>query len=194
MAPLTLAVLKSLATPPGPLDPAGIAAMAEKHSFAYRTMTGMLIFAIQIGRFDIAPAVCILCKFNERPNDAHFHAVKNVMKYLRATSRRSLVCWRPTARERQDLPRGDIIPMRPERGIAEKFPTDFPPLEPVCFVNASYAGLLTIAEHRSITGIVIYFGGTAIFAKNAIQKTTALYSTEAEVIAGCAAGRIIKYF
>jgi hypothetical protein len=91
MVPLTLAVLKSLSTPPGTLDPAGIVAMADKHGFAYRTMTGMLIFAVQIGRFDIAPAVCILCKFNERPSDAHFQAAKNVMKYLRATSHCSLI-------------------------------------------------------------------------------------------------------
>jgi hypothetical protein len=194
MVPLSTAILKSLSTPTGPLDPADIAAMAEKHGFAYRTMTGMLIFSVQIGRFDIAPAVCILCKSNECPNDAHFHATKNVMKYLRATSRRSLICWRPAGREHQDLPLGDIIPSRPERGIAEKFPIDFPPLEPVCFFDSSYAGILPIAEPRSITVNVICFGGTAFFAKTAIQKTTALSSTDAEVIAGCAVGKIIKYF
>jgi hypothetical protein len=58
--------------------------------------------------------------------------------------------------------------MRPERGIADKFPTYFPPVEPVCFVDTSYDDLLPIAEHRSITGIVICLGGTAIFAKTAI--------------------------
>jgi hypothetical protein len=168
--------------------------MANKHGFPYRTIMGMLIFAVQIGRFDIAPDMCILCNFNERPSVAHFQAVKNVIKYLRDTSRRSLIYWRPTGRERHDLPIGDIIPVRPERGISDKFPTDFPPVEPVCFVEASYDGLLPIGEHLSITGIFICLSGTAIFSKTAIQKTTSLSSTEAEVIACFAAGKIIKYF
>jgi hypothetical protein len=33
-----------------------------------------------------------------------------------------------------------------------------------------------------------------IFAKTSIQKTTALSSTKAEVVVGCAAGKIVKYF
>jgi hypothetical protein len=166
MPPLAPAVLKSfLSPPPSPLDPAVIAAMADKHGFPYCAMTGMLIFAVQIGRFDIAPTACILCKFNERPSDAHFQAAKNVMKYLCATSHRSLIYWRPTGRERQDLPLGEIIPMRPERGIADKFQTDFPSVEPVCFVNASYAGLLPIGEHCYITGIVICLGDTALLPR-----------------------------
>jgi hypothetical protein len=36
-------------------------------------------------------------------------------------------------------------------------------------------------------------GGTAILAKTRIQSTTALSSTEAETMAGCDAGKIIKY-
>jgi hypothetical protein len=194
MAPLNPTVLKTLKAAPGPLDPAGIAAMVEKYGFQYRTLTGMLIFAVQIGRFDIGPAVCILSKFKERPNDVHFQAAKLDLKYLRATIDRGLVYWRPTGRERPDLPRGSIIPIRPERGIAAHFQDGFPSLEPIVFVDASYAGLLCIGEHQSISGIIICLGGTAIFAKTGIQKTTALSLTEAEVIAGCAAGKIVKYF
>jgi hypothetical protein len=69
-----------------------------------------------------------------------------------------------------------------------------PRLEPVAFADSSYAGLLCIGEHHSISGIIIYVGVTVIFAKTGIQKTTTLSSTEAEVIAGCAAGKIVKYF
>jgi hypothetical protein len=64
----------------------------------------------------------------------------------------------------------------------------------VCNVDASYGGLLPIGEHRSITGIIICLGGTAIFAKTRIQRTSALSSMEAEIIAGCDAGKDIKYF
>jgi hypothetical protein len=84
--------------------------------------------------------------------------------------------------------------MRPESGPAELFPSKHPLLEPVCYVDASYAGLLVLGDPRSITGIVIMLGDTAIFAKTRIQRTTALSSTEAEIIAGCDAGKVIKYF
>jgi hypothetical protein len=194
MAPLTPAVLKTLRASVGPLDPSVQLSLQKQFGFPYRTLTGMLIFAVQIGRFDINPAVSILCKFNERPSNVHLQAAKNFMRYLRATRSRGLIYWLPTGRERSDLPRGDSIPTRPERAIADRFPPDLPLLEPVCYVNASYGGLLVIGEHRSVTGIIICLGGTAIFAKTRIQRTTALSSTEAEIIAGCDAGKDIKYF
>jgi hypothetical protein len=46
MAPLTPTVLKTLKAAPGPLEPAGIAAMVEKYGFQYSTLTGMLIFVV----------------------------------------------------------------------------------------------------------------------------------------------------
>jgi hypothetical protein len=41
---------------------------------------------------------------------------------------------------------------------------------------------------------MILLGGTVIFAKTRIQRTIALSSTDAEIIAGCDAGKVIKYF
>jgi hypothetical protein len=64
----------------------------------------------------------------------------------------------------------------------------------VCFVDASYGGMLALGKPRSITGIVIMLGGTAIFAKTRIQRTTALSSTESETMAGFETGKHIKYF
>jgi hypothetical protein len=43
-------------------------------------------------------------------------------------------------------------------------------------------------------GIIIMIGGTAIFSKTRIQRTTALSSTELETMAGCDSGNDIKYF
>jgi hypothetical protein len=194
MAPLAPAVLKTLQASVGPLDPSFQLSLETQFGFPYRTLTGILMFATQIGRFDIAPAVSILCKFNELPSAVQFQAAKNVMRYLRATRSRGLIYCRPAGRERSDLPRGDIIPNSPERAIAARFPSDLPLLKPVCYVDASYGGLLPIGEHRSITGIIICLGGTANFAKPRIQRTAALSSTEAKIIAGCNAGKDIKYF
>jgi hypothetical protein len=50
---------------------------------------------------------------------------------------------------------------------------------PVCYADASYAGILPIDEHHSISGMAIGLGGTVIYDKTRIQCTTALSSTEA---------------
>jgi hypothetical protein len=83
--------------------------------------------------------------------------------------------------------------MRPERAMAELFPTDLPLMEPVCYIDASYAGLLPIEEHRSISGIFICLGGTCMYDKTHIQRTTVLPFTEAAVVAGCDAGNIFFF-
>jgi hypothetical protein len=182
-----------MAKSPAPLDPKTLSAIVSQFGFQYRTLTGMLIFAVQIGRFGISPAVSILCKFNDRPGSAPFLVVKNVMRYLRSKIGRGLIYWRPIGKYRPDLPHAPLPLYRPEPDIDALFPQYFPFLEPMCFIDASYGGLLTLGGGRSITGIVIILA-TAIFVKTRIQHTTALPSTESETMAGCEAGKHIKYF
>jgi hypothetical protein len=191
---MTPSTVTYMAKFPGPLDTKALSAIVAQFGFQYRTLTGMLIFDVQIRRFDIAQAVSILCKFIDRPGAAHFLAAKNVMRYLHSEIGRGLVYWRPTGTDRPNLPRGHLTPYRPEVNIDTIFSQDFPILEPVCFVDASYGGLLTLGDPRSITGIVIMLSSTAFFSKTRIQRTTALSSTESETIAGCEAEKHIKYF
>jgi hypothetical protein len=54
MAPLAPAVLKTLQVSAGPLYPSFQLSLETQFGFPYRTLTGMLIFSTQIGRFDIA--------------------------------------------------------------------------------------------------------------------------------------------
>jgi hypothetical protein len=163
---------------PGLLDPKARQLIFDKFGFPCRTMTGLLIFAVQIERFDIAPSVTILCKFNDRPAEVHFQAAKTVIRYLRCTSERGLIYWRPKGKERNDLPRGDLTPLRPERAISPLFPDTHPLIEPMCYVDASCGGLLVLGDPRSVTGVIIMLGGTAIFARTRIQRTTSLSATE----------------
>jgi hypothetical protein len=79
MVPFPPSTVKEMSLSPGPLDTKALQLIVEKLGFTYRTMTGLLIFAVQIGRFDIAPSVTILCKFNDRPAEVHFRAAKTVM-------------------------------------------------------------------------------------------------------------------
>jgi hypothetical protein len=62
------------------------------------------------------------------------------MCYLRATRTLGLVYWRPSGRERPDLPRGNLVPMRPKRSIA--FPT-----EHYSFQQSSPYWLYSLSRH-----------------------------------------------
>jgi hypothetical protein len=193
MVPLPPYTVKDMSKSPCPLDPDAPLSIVRKFGFEYRSLTDMLIFAVQIGRIDISPAVSLLCKYNDRTDTVHFCAAKTVMRYVRHTKKRGLIYWRPHGKERPDLPHGDLVPIHPESAPNLLFPSDHPLLEPICFVE-SYGRLLIIGDPWSITGIMIMLGGTVIFAKTRIQRTTALSFTEAEITAGCDAGKVIKYF
>jgi hypothetical protein len=139
-------------------------------------------------------AAKVTFKISPGPDTVHFQEAKTGMRYLLRTRDRSLIYWRPTGKERTDLPRSTLTPMRPKSGPDALFPSNHPLMEPIYYVDASYSGILVLGDPRSITGFVIMLGGTAIFAKTRIQRTTALSSTEAKIIAGCEAGKVIMYF
>jgi hypothetical protein len=126
MVPFPPSTVKEISLSPGPLDNDALQLIVNKFGFPYRTMTGLLIFAVKIGRFDIAPSVTILCKFKDRPAEVHFRAATTVMRYLRRTMDRGLIYWRPEGKDRTDLPRGDLTPLRPERAIASLSPLTIP--------------------------------------------------------------------
>jgi hypothetical protein len=92
-----------------------------------------------------------------------------------------------------DLPVVDIIPICAERILDPLYPKNHTILEPVCFVDASCGGLLCLGDPHYTTGIVITLGGMVIYAKTRLQQSIALSATESETMAGCDAGKIIKY-
>ena len=52
----------------------------------YQSMVGSLIYAAMATRPDIAQAVGTVSKFNSKPSEEHFTAVKRIFRYLRGTS------------------------------------------------------------------------------------------------------------
>jgi hypothetical protein len=100
LVPLPLSTIKDMAKSIGPLDPDDLSIMVDKFGFNYRSLTGMLIFAVLIGRFDIAPDVSILRKYNDRPDTVHFQAAKIVVQYIHTTIDHGLVYSHPTVNER----------------------------------------------------------------------------------------------
>jgi hypothetical protein len=80
MVPLSPSNVKEMTKSPGPLDPAALALMVTKFGFKYRSQTGMLIFAVQIGRFDFTPVILLLSKYSDHSDTVHFLAVKTVIR------------------------------------------------------------------------------------------------------------------
>lgn len=62
----------------------------NNENFPYREAIGSLLFLAMISRPDITFAVNLLSRFCEKPLNAHWQAVKRVMRYLRGTSKYKL--------------------------------------------------------------------------------------------------------
>lgn len=61
----------------------------------YREFVGSLMYLSVATRPDIAHSVSVLSQFNERPNEEHWGAAKKVLRYLKGTTKLSLVYNRP---------------------------------------------------------------------------------------------------
>ena len=93
LEPLPPSIIDEIETTDGPIDPTAAAAIESTAGFNYRQATGMLIFTIQIGCFDISEAVTKLCHHNERPASIHYIGVKHVFRYLCQTIDQGLIYW-----------------------------------------------------------------------------------------------------
>ena len=168
-------------------------ALIKKFGFGYRNIVGWGAFANQISRWQVAVSCCFLSQFNTRPAACHYSAALGVIYYLRDTIEDGPVYWRPHGLDIPWLPVGPIIPTRPESLTIPLYPKAYPQFEPVVFADASFNSLACMNEHRSVSGVMVMLNGTAIMATCKLQPTIALSSTEAEIRAGCAAGKLAKY-
>ena len=161
-------------------------ALAKRHGFKYRNVIGELIYAYVICRLDIGYSICMLSRFSGAPHDEHYKALKGVCKYLRATKKWGLVFQRPVPL--MDLPEVHI-PLLPEDPNLPPFPIVSRD-KLVGFLDAAHANAI---RRRSVTGLLMYFGGTAIAWKSRVQLVTATSSTEAEFYAAVTCAKIAKY-
>ena len=80
----------------GPLEKTPEAkSLAKLQGFSYRNVLGELIYAYVIARLDIGYAICLLARFSGAPHGEHYHALKNVCRYLRATKSWGIIYQRP---------------------------------------------------------------------------------------------------
>jgi len=131
----------------------------RKHSWNYRTLTGMLGYLQLTSRPDISMATHQCARFNSCPKLSHERSINRICRYLLGTMDKGIV-FRP------DHSRG---------------------LE--CHVDADFAGGWTGGDSTnpetvlSRTGFVISYAGCPIYWQSKLQSEIALSTTEAEYIA-----------
>ncbi|GJW48589.1 retrotransposon protein, putative, ty1-copia subclass [Tanacetum coccineum] len=111
------------------------------------------MYAVRCTRLDVAFGQNITSRFQQNPGDAHWTAVKNILKYLRNTKDMFLVY------------RGD---MKRELRVS-------------CYTDAGY--LKDADDMKSQTGYVFILNGGAVDWKSTKQSIFATSSTDAEYIA-----------
>jgi hypothetical protein len=163
--------------------------LEETFKFSYRQLLGECLYAFVVGRLDIGYAVTLLARMASAPHAEHYTALKKVAKYLRATKHWGIYYWRPAPNEafpKVDPPK---IPNQSDPSLPS-FPT--PPSDCLtAFVDAAHAADPT--TRRSITGLVVMYGGGPIAFKTKQQKAVTTSSTEAELIAAVSAAKVIRY-
>ena len=168
-------------------DPKGYAKLEKENGFKYRKALGELLFCMVTCRPDISFPVIKLAKFANSPSAIHYQALKNIFRYLRATSDHGLHFWRSTTLDAPHLP---DVPPPPLYHIQN--PTLQQQLyQLLAFVDADWGQDKN--SRKSVTGIAMMFAGCLIYYKTRYQPTVAHSTTEAEFTAACDAGKIVLY-
>ncbi|GJW81455.1 zinc finger, CCHC-type containing protein [Tanacetum coccineum] len=120
---------------------------------------GSIMYAVRCTRPDVAFAQNITSRFQQNPGEAHWTAVKNILKYLRNTKDTFLV-----------------YGGNPEAELQVK-----------CYCDAGFE--TDRDDTKSQTGYVFVLNGGAVVWKSSKQSTTAQHATEAEYIAASEAAK-----
>ena len=78
----------------GPEDPFQKIELEKEMKFSYRQAIGEIMFAMITCRPDISYPVIKLSTYSNNPAKEHYLAVKQVMRYLRATMHEGITYWR----------------------------------------------------------------------------------------------------
>lgn len=171
----------------GPTDPTEKHTLENEMGFNYRNALGEALFAMITCRPDISFPVIKLSKFANNPAKVHYQALKNVFRYLRQTIDDGLIYWRTSTNEDFMLTPSSI-----PKTFHHK--SDKPNNTSTKLQGSVDSDWATDAQTRkSITGLVFYFAGAAIYYKTKFQNSISHSSTEAEFIAACDAGKAALY-
>lgn len=131
----------------------------------YMSAVGSLLYAAIGTRPDIAHAVNVISKFMENPGQAHWLAVKRILRYIKGTVNKALVFT--------------------SKGITGN------QLYVSAYSDADWAG--DIEDRKSTTGFVVRIGDSSVIWCTKKQKTVSLSSAEAEYMALAAVVQEVKW-
>ena len=129
--------------------------LADEDACFYQSQIGVLRWAVELGRIDIATEVSMLAAYSVAPRQGHLAAVLHIFAYLNNHARSRLVL-DPTYLPDIVCPEYDWTDFYGD--AKEPIPHDCPksrgnPLQMTCFVDSDHAG--DLVTRRSRTGVVI---------------------------------------
>jgi hypothetical protein len=156
--------------------------LEEDRASYYQSMIGILMWAVELGRIDIAQETVTMARFTNLPRSRHWEATLGIFAYLKKHIRSRLVF--------DDMPRdfGDINFIKADWGDmypgAKEDVDDNNPrpmgreVQTTVFVDASHADCLV--TRRSTTGILVFVNGTPIrwYSKRQNTVESSTYGSE----------------
>ena len=164
------------------------AKLARDVGYGYRNLLGEVLHGFVLCRLDISFAVTTLAKFSINPALEHYQALKRLAIYLRRHITWGIIYWRPS--RISTLPVVDITLDTPDATLPPvPWPVSY--TDPGTYVDASLGNIPI--KMASTSGYATTMAGGAIAWRSKTQPITAQNVSEAELIAGNAAGKVIKY-
>ena len=139
-------------------------------------------------RPDISFPLIKLSQYSSNPAEAHYLAVKQIFRYLKATKSDGLYFWHNQLRP--DLPELPLPTTKPSTYQTNTKHMDSS-TEMHGAVDSDWAG--DSNHRRSVSGMVLRLAGGTILFKTKYQDCIATSSTEAEFTAACEAAKSILY-
>jgi hypothetical protein len=152
----------------------------------YLQLIGILRWAVELGRIDIALETAIMSQYSASPREGHIEAVYHIFAYLATHPSGTIVFDATTPILDEDSFHHDAD-WKPFYGnVQEEQPSDMPyalglPVSMACFVDANHAG--NVLTRRSHTGIIIFIQNAPILWYSKKQNTVESSTFGSELVA-----------
>jgi hypothetical protein len=152
----------------------------------YLQLIGILRWAIELGRIDIALETALMSQYSASPREGHLEAVYHIFAYLARHPNGRIVFDATSPLIDEDCFQHDVD-WKPFYGdVQEEEPVDMPvplglPVEVSCFVDANHAG--NVVTRRSHTGLIIFVQNAPIIWYSKKQNTVESSTFGLELVA-----------
>jgi hypothetical protein len=152
----------------------------------YLQLIGMLRWAVELGRIDIALETALMSQYSASPREGHLEAVYSIFAYLTLVPSGKII-FDPSTPMIDETCFAHDVDWKPFYGdVVEEMPLDMPvplgvPINIACFVDANHAG--NVITRRSQTGILIFLQNAPIIWHSKKQNTVEASTFGSELVA-----------